>query len=68
MPPPKLATPEEVSAYLGVPKKTLYQWKYLRSGPRCTVVGRHLRYRWSDVEAWLEAQPQGGDAETSLSA
>lgn len=31
-----LATPAEVAAYLGVPVKTLYQWKYRGSAPTCT--------------------------------
>ncbi len=31
-----LATPAEVAAYLGVPVKTLYQWKYRAIGPTCT--------------------------------
>jgi len=30
--------------------KTLYTWRYKRVGPRGHRVGRHLRYRWEDVE------------------
>ncbi|MEU0591958.1 helix-turn-helix transcriptional regulator [Streptomyces ardesiacus] len=51
-----LATPAEVAAYLGVPVKTLYQWKYRGIGPNVHKVGRHLRYRWSEVDAWVNAQ------------
>jgi excisionase family DNA binding protein len=51
-----LATPAEVAAYLGVPVKTLYQWKYRGVGPNVHKVGRHLRYRWHEVDAWLNAQ------------
>ncbi|MGP3922503.1 helix-turn-helix transcriptional regulator [Streptomyces sp. 8N616] len=51
-----LATPQEVAAYLGVPVKTLYQWKYRGIGPNVHKVGRHLRYRWPEVDAWLTAQ------------
>lgn len=51
-----LATPDEVSAYLGVPVQTLYVWRTRGQGPRASKVGRHLRYRWLDVDAWLEAQ------------
>ena len=51
-----LATPTEVAAYLGVPVKTLYQWKYRGIGPNVHKVGRHLRYRWSEVDAWVNAQ------------
>ncbi|MFD7119625.1 helix-turn-helix transcriptional regulator [Streptomyces sp. NPDC059922] len=51
-----LATPAEVAAYLGVPVKTLYQWKYRGIGPNVHKVGRHLRYRWPEVDAWLRAR------------
>lgn len=51
-----LASPAEVAAHLGVPVKTLYQWKYRGTGPAALKVGRHLRYRWRDVEAWLDQQ------------
>ncbi|MBA2948506.1 helix-turn-helix transcriptional regulator [Streptomyces himalayensis] len=51
-----LATPEEVAAYLGVPVKTLYQWRHRRIGPNALKVGRHLRYRWPEVDEWLAAQ------------
>lgn len=51
-----LATPAEVASYLGVPVKTLYQWKYRGIGPSVHKVGRHLRYRWREVDAWLDAQ------------
>ncbi|WP_200210891.1 helix-turn-helix transcriptional regulator [Micromonospora coerulea] len=52
----KLATAEEVSEFLGVPVTTLHQWRWKGSGPRASKVGRHLRYRWADVEKWLDAQ------------
>ncbi|MFE0103304.1 helix-turn-helix transcriptional regulator [Streptomyces sp. NPDC059009] len=52
----RLATPADVASYLGVPVKTLYQWKYRGTGPNVHKVGRHLRYRWQEVDAWLDAQ------------
>lgn len=51
-----LAEPQEVADYLLVPKATLAQWRYLGQGPRFMKVGRFVRYRWSDVEAWLGTQ------------
>ncbi len=57
--PRTLATPVEVAEYLQVPLKTLYQWRYQGEGPRAYRVGRHLRYRWEDVEAWLASLAQG---------
>jgi predicted DNA-binding transcriptional regulator AlpA len=51
-----LGKPPQVAEYLGVPEKTLAQWRYLGLGPRWSKVGRHVRYRWSDVEKWLDSQ------------
>lgn len=52
----KLATAEEVAEYLGVPLATVYQWSSRGGGPRLIKVGRHLRARWSDIDAYLDAQ------------
>jgi excisionase family DNA binding protein len=51
--PEALATVDEVAAFLRVPAKTLYQWRYLGLGPPAYRVGNHLRFRWRDVEVWL---------------
>ncbi|SCF22750.1 helix-turn-helix transcriptional regulator [Micromonospora mirobrigensis] len=51
-----LATPPEIATFLGVPEKTLTQWRYVKTGPRWSKVGRHVRYRWEDVEKWLDQQ------------
>jgi excisionase family DNA binding protein len=54
--PRRMATPPEVAAYLQVPVKTLYRWRYQGEGPRAYRVGRHLRYRWGEVDAWLASR------------
>lgn len=46
---------DEVAAYLNVPKGTLYRWRTMSYGPRGKRVGRHLRYRASEVIAWFTA-------------
>jgi excisionase family DNA binding protein len=51
----RLWTVEEVSAYLGVPVKTLYQWKWRGEGPPVRKIGRHLRYDPARVKAWVAA-------------
>ena len=51
-----LMTAAEVASYLGVPVATIYQWSYKGYGPTRIKVGRHLRYRRSDVDAWLDIQ------------
>ena len=50
----RLFSPDEGAGHLGVPVKTLFQWRYKGVGPRALRVGRHLRYRGEDVEAWLQ--------------
>ena len=52
----RLTTIAEVSTMLGVPIDTLYGWRHRGEGPRGYRVGRHVRYRRSSVEAWLEEQ------------
>lgn len=54
-----LATAVEVAEYMGVPLQTLAQWRYLHRGPAYVKVGRHVRYVWADVEAFLEAHTVG---------
>lgn len=51
----RMATPAELADFLQIPVKSLYQWRYQGRGPRAHRVGRHLRYRWEDVEDWLTA-------------
>jgi excisionase family DNA binding protein len=59
--PGRLLSPEEVASFLGVPVKTLYQWRYKGIGPRGIRVGRHVRYRQHEVEAWVQSlgEPTG---------
>lgn len=52
----KYLTTEQVAEYLQVPVSTLHQWRYLGKGPRAARVGKHLRYRRSDVDAWFDKQ------------
>jgi len=53
---PALLNVHELSAVLGVPEATLYGWRTQGKGPRGIRVGRHLRYRPEDVEAWINLQ------------
>jgi excisionase family DNA binding protein len=58
----RLLDPEEVARYLKVPVKTLYAWRYTRTGPTALKVGKHLRYRQTDIDEWLESSAVGGSA------
>jgi predicted DNA-binding transcriptional regulator AlpA len=51
----RLWTVDDVSAYLGVPVKTLYQWRYQGYGPTARRMGRYIRYRPGDVVRWFES-------------
>ena len=50
----RLLSTDEVARLLVVPVATLYTWRYKGTGPKAYRVGKHLRYRLSDVLAWLE--------------
>lgn len=47
---------EELSEYLGVPVKTIYDWRLAGNGPCAIRVGRHLKYAVSDVRDWVASQ------------
>jgi excisionase family DNA binding protein len=42
-----------LSEQLGIPLRTIYAWRQRGEGPPAYRVGKYLRYRGSDVEAWL---------------
>lgn len=49
----RLLTTQQLADYLGVPVATLYAWRYTGDGPPGFRVGKHLRYRSSDVDEWV---------------
>ncbi len=51
-----LMTVQDVAAYLGVPVATVYQWNSRSLGPRRYRLGKHVRYRRADVDAWIDQQ------------
>lgn len=52
----RLLTVQELANYLGVPVATIYAWRYRHEGPPGLRVGRHVRFRRSDIEEWLNNQ------------
>jgi excisionase family DNA binding protein len=48
----------ELCAHLQVPAQTIYDLRSQGRGPRGFRVGRELRFRISEVEAWLERMEQ----------
>lgn len=48
-----LHDPRWLAEYLGLPLATVYKMNSEGTGPRRIRVGKHVRYRKSDVERWL---------------
>lgn len=44
---------------LGVSRSTLQSWRYAGRGPRFIKLGRLVRYRNADVDAFLQAHTRG---------
>lgn len=55
-------SPMQLAEREGVPIQTVYGWNSDGSGPRYLRIGRHVRYRLADVEAWEESRCVGGAA------
>jgi len=52
----RLLTITEVADLLRKPVATLRWWRHNRTGPRSFKVGRDVRYRLSEVHAWIDEQ------------
>lgn len=47
---------KELAEMLGVSEQTIYSWRHQGLGPLGFKVGRHLRFRRTDIEAWIGKQ------------
>ena len=58
-----ILTIDQAAAYLSIPKATLYTWRTRRAGfgPRAVKLGGCLRYRRSDLDAWVADQDESFD-------
>ncbi|MEO7846160.1 MAG: helix-turn-helix domain-containing protein [Nocardioides sp.] len=54
----RLLTPEEVSDILGIPVRTLANWRSDRIGPLGLRIGAHVRYREGDLLEWIEQRAE----------
>ncbi len=52
----KLFGPSVLAEHLDISEETLAKWRYLGKGPRWLKIGKHVRYRREDVDAWLVDQ------------
>jgi predicted DNA-binding transcriptional regulator AlpA len=52
----RLVRPDEFAAELGIPVKTLAEWRSRGLGPAYIKVGRHVRYRREAIAEWEAGQ------------
>ncbi len=48
---------------LGISRRTLQAWRGKGGGPPFVKVGAAVRYRWRDVEAWLDEQTRANTSD-----
>ncbi|MFC4949968.1 helix-turn-helix transcriptional regulator [Pseudonocardia sp. GCM10023141] len=56
---PRLWTVQDVAEYLGVPVRTLYEWRGKGYGPQARKVGKYLRYDAALVQRWFDELSDG---------
>ena len=64
---PVLGTTKEVAAFLNTKEATVRYWRGTGTGPIFIRVGKHIRYRWADVETWL-AQREAASTSAPMAA
>ncbi len=52
----RLLTQQDLAELCGVSVATVRYWRVQGTGPCAAVIGKHVRYRESDVKAWLAEQ------------
>ncbi len=53
-------TDKELAPLVGIKRVTLQQWRSRQLGPPYYRVGAAIRYRWSEVQTWLDGRRGGG--------
>jgi excisionase family DNA binding protein len=56
----RMITTEEAAEYAGFSVHTFKAWRRKKMGPPFVKIGRSVRYRESEVLAWVERQTQDG--------
>jgi predicted DNA-binding transcriptional regulator AlpA len=57
--PDALLTEVQTAEFLNISVRTLQAWRINLAGPRFVRAGRAIRYRRSDLTAWIEANTVG---------
>lgn len=50
-----LFSSDDLAELLGVPVLTVRKWRAQGTGPKFIRIGKYVRYRPEDVQAWLDA-------------
>lgn len=58
-----LLNPVQLAEKICITVGTLAHWRYTGQGPKFIKVGRNVRYRVSDIDAWLNAQTRSQTGE-----
>ena len=53
-----MLTTGEAARYLGLAPATLNKWRVYRTGPRFLKLGRAVRYRRADLDAYVASHTQ----------
>ncbi|AEV38408.1 helix-turn-helix transcriptional regulator [Pseudovibrio ascidiaceicola] len=63
-----LITEAAAADYLGISIRTIQAWRVRGGGPNYVKLGKAVRYRPSDIQAWIEAHltSSTSDAEARL--
>lgn len=57
----QLLDEKELAQLIRVSVPTLRYWRSTGQGPRFRKVGQMVRYAPSDINAWLNSRPSGGE-------
>ena len=52
-------SPAETSVYIGLPERTLEQYRREGRGPLFSRVGKHVRYNSHDIDIWMRRLQNG---------
>jgi excisionase family DNA binding protein len=54
----EIFTINDLCELLSVTPKTVHSWRHRGIGPTSFKAGKHVRYKRSDIEAWIEQNTQ----------
>jgi excisionase family DNA binding protein len=59
-------TTQEAADLLGLKRTTLEAWRVRGCGPRFVKLGRAVRYRAADLDAWIESRTRTSTSEQKV--